>query len=97
MNAPETQTRLAAVIDALFRSWPSLLGFSVQEAQCLSKDRAAAPIARELVLADVEASPWPADTREVCGAIAFVLLNLVKDEPETRELLRGRTFARSLH
>ena len=88
MRTPETYLRLAVVVDSLFRSWPSLVGFSVQEAQ---------PLARELVLADVEASPWPADTRELCGAIAFVLLKLIEDEPAARELLLGRTFARTLH
>ena len=97
MKTPEPQARVATVVDSLFRSWPSLVGFSVQHGQTLSKDRAAAPIERELVLADVETSPWPADMREVCGAIAFVLLKLIDDEPETRELLLGRTFARVLH
>ena len=98
MNRPDTQTRVATVVDSLFRSWPSLVGFSVQDAQTLTQDRAAAPIIeRELVLADVETSPWPADTHELCGAIAFVLLKLIDDEPATRDLLLGRTFARMLH
>ena len=85
MTSPETQARLATVVECLFRSWPSLVGFSV------------APIERELVLADVETSPWREDARELGGAIAFVLVNLIKDEPAMRELLLGRTFARTLH
>jgi hypothetical protein len=97
MNSPAIQARLARVVDSLFRSWPSLVGFSVQEARHLSHDRAAAPIVQELVLADVELSPWPEDARELCGAIALVLLKLIEDEPATRELLLERTFARVLH
>lgn len=97
MKMPETQTRLAAVVDSLFRRWPSLVGFSVQEAQTLADDRAAGPLKRELVLADVETSPWPARSQEICGEIAAALLDLIDDEPATRELLRGRTFARTLH
>ena len=85
MNRPATQARLARVVDSLFRSWPSLVGFSV------------APIEHELVLANVETSPWPADSQELCSAIAFVLHKLIDDEPATRELLLGRTFARTLH
>ncbi|HVJ13392.1 MAG TPA: hypothetical protein VNC62_17600 [Burkholderiales bacterium] len=85
MNRPATQARVAIVVSSLFRSWPSLVGFAV------------APIGDELVLTDVEASPWPADSQALGGAIAFVLHKLIDDEPATRELLLGRTFVRTLH
>jgi hypothetical protein len=85
MKPPAIHTRLARVVDSLFRSWPSLVGFSV------------APVEHELVLADVEINPWPEDSQELCGAIALVLRKLIDDEPATRELLLGRTFARTLH
>jgi hypothetical protein len=97
MKTPETQTQLTAVVDALFRRWPLLVGFSVQEARTPSGDRPAGPIDRELVLAGVETSPSQALTHEVCGEIAVALLELIDDQPATRELLRGRTFARALH
>jgi hypothetical protein len=74
-----------AAVDALFRRLPSLVGFSVQEAQC------------ELVLADVETDPWPARSQALFGEIALALLDLMDEEPAARELLRGRTFARTLH
>jgi hypothetical protein len=69
----------------------------LQEARTPSSDRTAGPIDRELVLAGVETSPSPALTQELCGSIAVALLELIDDEPATRELLRGRTFARALH
>jgi hypothetical protein len=97
MKTPETQSRLAAVVDALFRRWPSLVGFTVQDAGTSSGDHRALRIERDLVLADVEASPWPAHQQDLCGEIAVALLNLIDDEPATRELLLGRTFARVLH
>jgi len=85
MNRPQTQARVAIVVDSLFRSWPALIGFAV------------APIGDELVLTDVETSPWPADSQELGGAIAFVLHKLIDDQPQTRELLPARTFSRTLH
>jgi hypothetical protein len=85
MRNPATRARLARVVDSLFRSWPSLVGFAV------------APIEDELVLTDVEASPWSGESHELGGAIAFVLHKLIDDEPAMRELLLGRTFARTLH
>jgi hypothetical protein len=88
MKAPKPEAEVAAVVDALFRRWPSLVGFSVQEAQTPST---------ELVLADVETDPWRAQSREIYGEIVGALLELMDDEPAVRELLRGRTFARTLH
>lgn len=85
MTSAAIQARLARVVASLFRSWPTLAGFCV------------APIERELVLTDVETSPWAGDSHELGGAIAFVLHKLIDDEPATRELLLGRTFARTLH
>ena len=85
MKPSAPQARVASVVDSLFRSWPSLVGFAV------------APIDDELVLTDVETNPWPAESQELGGAIAFVLHKLIDDEPATRELLLGRTFARTLH
>jgi hypothetical protein len=88
MKAPKPEAEVAAVVDALFRRWPSLVGFSVQEAQTPST---------ELVLADVETDPWRAQSREIYGEIVGALLELMDDEPAVGELLRGRTFARTLH
>jgi len=88
MKAHKPETEVAAVVDALFRRWPSLVGFSVQEAQTPSP---------ELVVSDVETDPWPARSQELFGEIAGALFELMDDEPAARELLRGRTFARTLH
>src|SRR5688572_22540771 len=97
MKTPDLETELAATVDSLFRRLPSLVGFSVQEAQTLPKNRASGRLERELMLADVETNPWPARSQELFGEIAVALLDLMDNEPAARELLRGRTFARRLH
>ena len=38
-----------------------------------------------------------AESLELCGVIAVALRRLIDDEPAARELLHGRTFARTLH
>jgi hypothetical protein len=60
----------------------------VQESQTLPAD---------LVIADVETDPWRVQPRQLVGEIAVALVDLMDDEPAARELLRGRTFARTLH
>jgi hypothetical protein len=97
VKTPATQSRVAAVVDSLFRRWPSLVGFSVQEAHTLFGESRAQQFERELVLTDVATSPWLAHTQELCGEIAVAMLDLIDDEPATRALVLGRTFARSVH
>jgi len=91
---PEVQ--LIAVVQVLFRRWPALVSFTVQEART-SPDRGAGQFERELELADVETNPQSALAEELCDDIAIALLDLIKHEPATRELMRGRTFARAMH
>lgn len=90
---------LEATIHALFRRWPGLCGFSVQDASTLSKDRASGQLEGELHLADLGVCDWPGDGRsgELLGDIAVALLDLIDERPEARELLPGRTFTRALH
>lgn len=97
MKASHPETELSAAVNALFQRWPSLVGFSVQETQTPSRNRPAAQLEHELVLADVETDPWPAHSKELLGEIAVALLDLIDSEPAARELMRGRTFARRMH
>lgn len=85
MKAPRTEAGLETFVEALFSRFPGLLGFSVQDAE------------GELVLADMETQPWSAQPQEILGDVAVALLDLVDEEPDALELLRGRTFARTLH
>jgi len=82
---PAFETELAAVVDKLFRRWPSLVGFSVEAR------------ANRLVVAEIESTPWPARPPELLGEIAGALRDLIDVEPGALALLPGRTFARTLH
>jgi hypothetical protein len=86
MKRPRTEAELAAVVEALFRRWPALVGFSVGELP-----------ASGLVVSDIETDSWPGQSQELFGEIAGTLRDFVEDEPAARELLSGRTFARTLH
>lgn len=74
------------MVETLFRRWPALVGFSVGEL----------PVSG-LVVSDLEADPWSTQSQELFGKIAGALREFVEHEPAARELLRGRTFARTLH
>jgi len=79
-----TRTDVAACAEALFGRWPELRGFTL---------RADA--------AGVEVTCFPALGREredeLFEDISGALAELVQARPEAAELMRGRTFARTLH
>jgi hypothetical protein len=78
---------LAARLDLLFAHCPALSGFAVRV-----EDGA-------LLLTDVGISPQlgAAQHNEVIERIEAALAELLDERPEAAELLRGRTFARTLH
>jgi hypothetical protein len=78
------QSQVAAAVAQVFDRLPALVCFSVE-------------LEPELVLADVETFPWPAEREELMDKIAGPLLDLMDEEPAARELLQGRTFVRTLH
>lgn len=88
MKASKPETQIAAVVDTLFRRWPWLVGFCVQEESEPSAG---------LVVTNVATDPWRAELYPLYGEIVDAVLSLADEEPAARELLRGRTFARTLH
>jgi hypothetical protein len=74
-----------ATVNEIFAAWPQLYGFSVGQ------------LGGELCLSDVAADPWHGQSGELAGEIAAALIELIDEQPEAAELLRGRTFARTLH
>jgi hypothetical protein len=85
-----------STVNQIFAACPELCGFSVQEANALSHDRKAGQLEGDLYLADVETLPY-ARSERLFGEIAVALLDLIDEQPEAAEQLRGRTFARALH
>lgn len=82
MNALHDQVN--DVMDTLFQRYPALCGFSVQE------DLSFSHVACHPALVGEEA-------KMLCEEISAALHELVDEQPEAAELLRGRTLARSFH
>jgi hypothetical protein len=90
---------LSARVDELFGRYPALHGFSVQGAHALPEAVRDSVKPSTLVVAEVGIDPLCGTdySDRVSDEIAVVLLDFVKDRPEAAELLRDRTFARTLH
>jgi len=83
----KTQIQLEEQLQSLFARCPELSGFSVRGE------------ADELFVSDVGISPRLGAEQygEIYEEIANTLSVLLDEQPEAGELLRGRTFARTLH
>lgn len=90
---------LTAKVDELFGRHPSLQGFSVQGTEALPESIRASVMSNTLVVAEVGVDPICGSdySEKVSDEIAVVLLDFVKERPEAAELMRDRTFARTLH
>jgi hypothetical protein len=86
-------------IDSLFASHPELCGFSVRELAEVPDNCPRSGDAAELFIADVGIGPAfsPEQYGEICQQIALTLSEILSEQPEAREMLCGRTFARTLH
>jgi len=89
---------LEARVDELFVRYPSLQGFSVQGTEALPEPMRTNVTPNTLVVAEVGVDPICGSeySEKVSDEIAVVLLDFVKEKPEGAELLRDRTFARTL-
>src|SRR5919112_3995650 len=101
---PETlMGRLEADVDAkikgLFARCPALCGFAVQDRAGLPKDLDPNRIPdADLFVTEIGIFPkLDSQFDEIYDEITLAISDLVKDEPHAYDLLRGRTFARSLH
>jgi hypothetical protein len=83
----KTQIQLEEQLQSLFARCPELSGFAVRGE------------ADELFVSDVGISPRLSAEQygEIYEEIANTLSVLLDEQPEAGELLRGRTFARTVH
>jgi hypothetical protein len=89
---------LEATVDALFRRCPTLCGFSVCDAEVLARNRGGLQRKTALFVTEVSVFPMrdlqaPAELGE---EIVATLAELLEECPETCDLMRDRTFARTL-
>lgn len=85
-----------ATVNHIFAMYPQLCGFSVQDAETLTRERASGQLEAGLYLADV-ATTTNRTSEQMLGEISAELLELIDQDPEAIDALRGRTFARTLH
>jgi len=96
---PPIEEDLAARVDTIFERCPALYGFTVQDCSALPEELRSLALERELVVTDIGVYPClNADQCErIYNEIAVALLDFMFERPAAKDLLRGRTFARTLH
>jgi len=90
---------LAHRIEALFERCPALCGFSVRDPADLPDSCARSDSGGDLFVTDIGISPRLGAEQygEIFNEIFSTLSELLAEEPEAGDRLRGRTFARVLH
>ena len=90
---------LPAQIEALFLRHPALYGFSVRGLDELPDHCPRGNHDGDLFVGDIGISPALSREQfdELFREIVVALAELLAEEPEAGEALRGRTFARVLH
>ncbi len=94
------KTALPAQIESLFARHPALCGFAVHGLEELPDNCPRSGVDDgELFVGDVGLSPELGHEQfgEIVQEIVAVLAELLAEEPQASEVLRGRTFARALH
>ncbi|HWI98696.1 MAG TPA: hypothetical protein VNU96_06735 [Burkholderiales bacterium] len=85
-----------AAVSDIFTMHPELCGFSVQDAETLTRERVSGQLEAGLYLADVATTTY-GSSEQLLGEISVALLELIDEDPQAVDALRGRTFARTLH
>jgi hypothetical protein len=90
---------LAARVGTIFDRCPQLHGFTVQDSSALPEELRSLALEKELVVTDI--GVYPFINAEQCEAIyneiAVALLDFMYERPAAKDVLRGRTFVRTLH
>jgi len=89
----EAERDLGRVLRTLFRRLRGLASFRVADAASVAAPSDADRLLGDLYLLDI--TVFPGFRADCFGEIAVVLVDLIDERPEARELVRGRTFARS--
>ena len=98
-DLPPLEEDLAGRVGTLFERCPDLHGFAVQDCSVLPEEFRQLALERELVVTDIGVYPYVgADQCEaIYNEIAVALLDFIFERPSAKEVLRGRTFVRTLH
>ena len=98
-DLPPIEEDLAVRVDTIFERCPALHGFTVQDSSALPEELRSLALERELVVTDIGVFPFlNADQCEqIYNEIAVALLDFMFERPSAKDVLRGRTFVRTLH
>jgi hypothetical protein len=90
---------LSTKIEALFERCPALCGFSVRDPADIPDSCARSDTGGDLFVTDIGISPRLGAEQygEIFDEIFSTLSEVLAEEPEAGDKLRGRTFARTLH
>jgi len=90
---------LPGPIESLFRRCPALTGFAVRGLDEVPDSCSRSGDEAELFISDIGVAPGldAEQYGEIFQEIAVTLSDFLAEEPGAGELLRGRTFARTLH
>ncbi|HEX4797751.1 MAG TPA: hypothetical protein VFV04_00540 [Burkholderiales bacterium] len=93
------EAELSARIGAVFGRFPDLSGFSLQDRTGLPDYIDPSSLRDELFVTELgfSAPVTEVEYDEAYKSIADAVADIVSERPEALELLRGRTFARTLH
>jgi len=93
------ERELSARIWAVFGRFPDLCGFSLQDRTSLPDYIDTSSLRDELFVTELGFSAPVSELAydEAYQLIADAVADIVSERPEALELLRGRTFARTLH
>ena len=96
---PPLEEDLAARLDNIFERCPQLHCFTVQDSSALPEELRSLALERELVVTDIGVYPFinTEQCEVIYNEIAVALLDFIYERPTAKDVLRGRTFVRTLH
>ena len=98
-DLPPLEEDLAARLDVIFERCPQLYGFTVQDSSALPEELRSLALEKELVVTDIGVFPFinAEQCETIYNEIAVALLDFMFERPSAKDVLRGRTFVRTLH
>jgi hypothetical protein len=98
-DLPPIEEDLAGRIGTIFDRCPALYGFTVQDCSALPEEFRALALERELIVTDIGVYPYvnAEQCETIYNEIAVALLDFMFERPSAKDILRGRTFVRTLH
>ena len=86
-------------MEIIFERCPALYGFTVQDCSALPEEFRSLALERELVVTDIGVYPNlnTEHCEQIYNEIAVALLDFMYERPTAKDVLRSRTFVRTLH